>query len=33
MVFHRREQMVKLKAIFKSLVRFKRVDTFKVEQH
>ncbi len=33
MAFHRKEQMVKLKAILKSLVRLQRVDTFKVEQH
>jgi len=30
MVFHRREQMQKLRAIFKSLLAFKRVDSFKV---
>ena len=28
MVFHRKEQMIKLKAIFKCLVRFERVDNF-----
>ena len=28
MAFHRKEQMAKLRAIFKSLVRFKRVDNF-----
>jgi biofilm PGA synthesis N-glycosyltransferase PgaC len=32
MTFHRKEQMLKLKAIFKSLVRFKRVDNFNVLQ-
>lgn len=30
MTFHRKEQMAKLKAIFKSLVKFKRVDNFNV---
>lgn len=30
MAFHRKEQMTKLKAILKSLVRFKRVDSFSV---
>jgi glycosyltransferase involved in cell wall biosynthesis len=30
MTFHREEQMVKLKAILKSLMRFERVDTFSV---
>ena len=30
MAFHRKEQMAKLKAILKSLVRFKRVDNFDV---
>lgn len=30
MAFHRKEQMAKLKAILKSLVRFKRVDNFNV---
>jgi len=30
MEFHRKEQMAKLKAILKSLVRFKRVDSFSV---
>jgi glycosyltransferase involved in cell wall biosynthesis len=30
MAFHRKEQMGKLKAILKSLVRFKRIDTFSV---
>ena len=32
MAFHRKEQMLKLKAILKSAVRFKRVDNFNVEQ-
>jgi hypothetical protein len=32
MNFHRQEQMLKLKAIFKSLLRFKRVDNFNVTQ-
>jgi glycosyltransferase involved in cell wall biosynthesis len=32
MAFHRKEQMVKLRAIFRSLVRFKRVDNFNVER-
>jgi biofilm PGA synthesis N-glycosyltransferase PgaC len=32
MAFHRREQMVKLKAILKSLVKFRRVDNFNVMQ-
>ena len=31
MAFHRREQMAKLKAIFKSLLRFKRVDSFDLQ--
>ena len=31
MAFHRKEQMAKLSAILKSLVRFQRVDNFKVE--
>jgi glycosyltransferase involved in cell wall biosynthesis len=30
MAFHRREQMLKLKAIFKSIIRFRRVDSFAV---
>jgi glycosyltransferase involved in cell wall biosynthesis len=30
MAFHRKEQMLKLKAILKSLVRFKRIDNFDV---
>lgn len=33
MAFHRKEQMLKLKAIFKSLVRFKPVDHFNVERN
>jgi poly-beta-1,6-N-acetyl-D-glucosamine synthase len=33
MAFHRKEQLAKLKAILKSLLRFQRVDTFKVEQN
>ena len=32
MSFHREEQLVKLKHILKSALRFKRVDSFKVEQ-
>ena len=32
MAFHRKEQMLKLKAILKSLLRFKRVDNFNVTQ-
>jgi len=32
MAFHRHEQMVKLKAILKSLVKFRRVDKFNVTQ-
>jgi biofilm PGA synthesis N-glycosyltransferase PgaC len=32
MAFHRKEQMTKLKAILKSVVRFKRVDNFNVTQ-
>jgi poly-beta-1,6-N-acetyl-D-glucosamine synthase len=32
MTFHRREQMLKLKGILKSLVRFRRVDNFSVMQ-
>lgn len=32
MAFHRKEQMLKLKAILKSIVRFKRVDNFSVGQ-
>jgi hypothetical protein len=32
MVFHRQEQMVKLKAILKSAVSLKRIDNFNVEQ-
>jgi glycosyltransferase involved in cell wall biosynthesis len=30
MAFHRKEQMLKLKAIFKSIIRFRRVDSFAV---
>jgi poly-beta-1,6-N-acetyl-D-glucosamine synthase len=33
MAFHRREQMLKLKAILRSLVSFKRVDNFNVERN
>jgi glycosyltransferase involved in cell wall biosynthesis len=33
MAFHRKEQMAKLKAILKSLVRFKGVDNFNVERN
>lgn len=33
MAFHRKEQMVKLRAILKALVRFRRVDNFNVEQN
>jgi hypothetical protein len=33
MAFHRKEQMAKLRAILKSLVRFKRVDNFTVAQN
>jgi biofilm PGA synthesis N-glycosyltransferase PgaC len=33
MAFHRKEQMTKLGAIFKSLLRFKRVDNFTVAQN
>lgn len=32
MAFHRKEQMLKLKAILKSMIRFKRVDNFDVER-
>ena len=32
MAFHRKEQMTKLKAILRSLVRFKRVDNFNLER-
>lgn len=32
MVFHRKEQMTKLKAILKSVVRFKRINNFDLEQ-
>jgi poly-beta-1,6-N-acetyl-D-glucosamine synthase len=32
MVFHRKEQMAKLKAIFTSAMRFKRIDSFSVGQ-
>jgi biofilm PGA synthesis N-glycosyltransferase PgaC len=32
MIFHRHEQMLKLKSILKSLLRFKKVDNFKVLQ-
>ncbi len=32
MTFHRQEQMLKLKAILKSLMRFRRVDNFNVTQ-
>lgn len=31
MAFHRKEQMVKLKAILKNVVRFKRIDSFNVD--
>jgi glycosyltransferase involved in cell wall biosynthesis len=31
MAFHRKEQMLKLKSIFKSLVKFRRLDSFNVE--
>jgi hypothetical protein len=31
MRFHRKEQMQKLKAIFKSMLRFKRIDSFEVK--
>ena len=31
MEFHRKEQMLKLKAIFRSLFKFKRVDSFEVK--
>lgn len=33
MDFHRKEQMAKLKAIFSSVLRFKRIDNFSVGQH
>jgi poly-beta-1,6-N-acetyl-D-glucosamine synthase len=33
MVFHRKEQMAKLKAILKSLARFQRVDNFSVQRN
>jgi len=33
MAFHRKEQMAKLNAILKSLVRFQRVDSFNVERN
>jgi len=33
MAFHRREQMLKLEAILKSLLRFKKVDNFNVTQN
>jgi hypothetical protein len=33
MAFHRKEQMLKLKAILKSLVRFKRVNNFNVQRN
>jgi hypothetical protein len=33
MAFHRKEQMAKLKAILKSLVRFQRVDNFSVQRN
>jgi len=33
MRFHRREQMKKLTAIFRSLLRFKKIDDFRVEPH
>jgi poly-beta-1,6-N-acetyl-D-glucosamine synthase len=33
MAFHRREQMVKLKAILNSIVRFRRFDSFNVVRH
>ena len=32
MAFHRKEQMAKLKAILKSVLTFKRVDSFKVAE-
>jgi glycosyltransferase involved in cell wall biosynthesis len=32
MAFHRREQMTKLKAILRSLVRFRRIDNFNLER-
>jgi hypothetical protein len=31
MEFHRREQMLKLKAIFRSLFKLKRIDSFEVK--
>jgi len=33
MAFHRKEEMTKLKAILKSLLRFGRVDSFRVGQN
>jgi hypothetical protein len=33
MAFHREEQMVKLKAVVKSFLTFKTVDSFKVVSH
>lgn len=33
MAFHRKEQMAKLKAIFKSLLSFKRIDNFNLERN
>jgi hypothetical protein len=33
MAFHRREQMAKLKTILKSVLRFKRLDSFQVTPH
>ena len=33
MRFHRREQMKKLTAIFRSLLKFKKIDNFRVEPH
>jgi hypothetical protein len=33
MRFHRREQMKKLTAIFRSLLKFRKIDNFRVEPH
>jgi hypothetical protein len=33
MAFHRQEQMLKLKSILKSLLRFRKVDNFNVTQN
>jgi len=33
MAFHRKEQMIKLKAILKSLIKFQRVDNFSLERN